>query len=170
MADGGTRNFPMIGDVTASDATWDMECHGKNVLISILLWLHFIGVGMGMGGGIALSQVGPRLVAAPADQRELLWSFETFFSRIGTGGLVILLITGPLMLWLKFGGPSGLTWWFWTKMAFVILATISVGLHEWAGRQFRNGDESAVPLMFISGRTAGISILLAMLCAAITFN
>jgi protoporphyrinogen IX oxidase len=147
-----------------------MQSHGKYMLINILLWLHFLGVGMGMGGGIALSQVGPRLVVAPMDQRELLWSFEIFFSRIGAGGLVILLITGPSMLWLKFDGPSGLSWWFWAKMLFVVVALIGVSLHEWAGQRFRKGNESFVPLMFIGGRMAGVGILLAMLCAAFTFN
>ena len=157
-------------DVTVNDASQYTHSQGKNVLISFLLWLHFIGVGMGMGGGIALSQVGPRLVAAPAHQRELLWFFETFFSRVGAGGLVVLLITGPLMLWLKFGGPSGLTWWFSAKMASVVVALIGVSLHEWAGRRFRRGDAGVVPMMFIGGRMAGIGILLAMLCAAFTFN
>lgn len=147
-----------------------MRWHDKYMLINILLWLHFIGIGMGMGGGIALSQVGPRLVVAPIDQRELLWSLETFFARIGAGGLVMLLITGPLMLWLKFGGPGGLRWWFWAKMVLVVVAVTGVSAHEWAGRRFRKGDESFVPLMFIGGRVAGVGILLAMLCAAFTFN
>lgn len=140
------------------------------MLTNILLWLHFVGIGMGMGGGIALSQVGPRLVVAPVDQRQLLWSLEVFFSRVGAGGIAMLLVTGPLILWLKFGGPGGLNWWFSAKMFLVGIALIGVILHEWAGRRFRNGDESAVPLMFIGGRTAGIGMALAMLCAAFTFN
>jgi protoporphyrinogen IX oxidase len=140
------------------------------VLNSLLLWVHFIGIGMGMGGGIALSQVGPRLIAAPADQRQLLWLLEAFFSRIGAAGLAILIVTGPLLLWLKFGGPSGLSGWFGAKMVAVIVAVIGVVLHETAGRRFRKGDESAVPLMFLGGRMAGIGIVLAMLCAAFTFN
>ena len=140
------------------------------MLISILLWLHFIGVGMGMGGGLALAQVGPRLIAAPAEQRQLLWDLEVFFSRVGAGGLAILLLTGPLMLWLKFGGPSGLTWWFSAKMAFVLVALIGVVLHEWAGRRFRKGESGAVPMMFFGGRMAGAGIVAAMLCAAITFG
>jgi putative membrane protein len=140
------------------------------VFNSLLLWLHFIGIGMGMGGGIALSKVGPRLIAAPADQRELLWLLETFFSRIGAGGLAILLVTGPLLLWLKFGGPGGLTWWFSAKMVAVIVAVIGVILHETAARRFRRDDESAVPLMYLGGRMAGIGIVAAMLCAAFTFN
>ncbi len=123
-----------------------------------------------MGGGIALSQVGPRLIATPADQRQLLWALEIFFSRIGAGGFAILLLTGPFMLWLKFGGPSGLTWWFSAKMVLVLVALIGVGLHEWAGRRFRNGDDGAVPMMFFGGRMAGFGIVFAMLCAVFTFN
>jgi putative membrane protein len=147
-----------------------MHGHGANVLTTFLLWLHFIGTGMGMGGGIALSKVGPRLIAAPPEHRELLWLLETFFSRIGAGGLAILLITGPLLLWLKFAGPGGLNGWFSAKMALVAVALIGVILHEWAGRRFRKGAASAIPWMFFGGRMAGVGIVLAMLCAAFTFN
>lgn len=125
---------------------------------------------MGMGGGIALSRVGPKLIAAAESERELLWGLETFFSRIGAGGLAVLLTTGPLMLWLKFGGFAGFGWWFGAKMGFVAIALIAVGLHEWASSRFRKGDTGAVPLMFASGRAAGAAILLAMLCAAFTFG
>ncbi|MDB5436022.1 MAG: hypothetical protein JWR47_2279 [Phenylobacterium sp.] len=141
-----------------------------HIFTNLLLWLHFIGVGLAVGGGIALSQTGPKLVAAPLDQRTELWSFETFFSRLGAAGILILLVTGPLMVWLKFGGPGGFTRWFWVKMAFVTLAVIAVGLHEWAGARFKRGDQAAIPLMFIGGRLAGAAILLAMLSAVFTFN
>lgn len=147
-----------------------MNDHGGRLLTTLLLWLHFIGVGLGMGGGIALSQVGPRLIAAPPDDRTLLWQLEVFFSRIGAAGLATLLFSGPLLLWLKFGGPKGLGWWFAAKMVFVFVAFVGVGLHEWAGRRFRQGDEKAVPMMFFGGRMAGLGIVLAMLCATFTFN
>jgi putative membrane protein len=141
-----------------------------HILVNLLMWLHFVGIGLAVGGGIALAQTGPKLVAAPLDRRTELWSFETFFSRLGAAGVLILLVTGPLMVWLKFGGPGGFTTWFWVKMAFVALAVIAVGLHEWAGARFKRGDETAIPLMFLSGRLAGAAILLAMLSAVFTFN
>lgn len=140
------------------------------MLISLLLWLHFLGIGMGMGGGIALSQIGPRLVAAPVDQRKLLWVLETFFSRIGAAGLALLVITGPLTLWLKFGSPAALSGWFAAKMTFVMVALIGVVIHEWAAARFKKGDERATRMMFIGGRAAGIGIVMAMLCATLTFN
>jgi hypothetical protein len=123
-----------------------------------------------MGGGIALSQVGPRLISAAENERELLWALETFFSRIGAAGLAVLLVSGPLMLWLKFGGPGGLSRWFWAKMVVVAVALIGVLLHECAARRFRRGELSAVPMMYFGGRMAGIGIVLAMLCATFTFN
>ena len=141
-----------------------------HILTNLLLWLHFIGIGLAVGGGVALSQVGPRLVAAPPEARGDLWAFETFFGRLGAAGIAILLITGPLMLWLKFGGPGGLGRWFWVKMALVAIAVVAVGLHEWAGARFKRGDARAVPLMFLGGRLAGLAIVLAMLSAVVTFN
>ena len=141
-----------------------------DIFVNILLWLHFVFLAMGVGGGIALGFVGPRLISASADRIEEMWTFERFFGRIGTAGLVGLLITGPLMLWLKFGGPAGLSWWFSAKMVLVALAVIGVGLHQWAGGRFHRGDKSAVPLMFMAGRLAGASMVLAMLCAVFTFN
>ena len=141
-----------------------------HILTNTLLWLHFIGIGLAIGGGVALSQVGPRLVAAPANARTDLWAFETFFGRIGAAGIAILVTTGPLMLWLKFGGPAGLSRWFWVKMGLVGIAVIAVGLHEWAGARFKRGDQGAVPLMFLCGRLAGLAIVLAMLSAVVTFN
>ncbi|WP_372783292.1 hypothetical protein [Phenylobacterium sp.] len=141
-----------------------------NTVINLLMCLHFVGIGMAVGGGIALSQVGPRLIEAPLDQRAIWWPLETFFSRIGPVGLGLLLFTGPLMVWLKFGGPGGFTGWFWAKMTFVALAVISIGLHEWARMRFQRGDERAVPLMFLGGRMAGAAILLVIFCAVFTFN
>ena len=141
-----------------------------HILTNLLLWLHFTGVGMAVGGGIALAQIGPRLVAAPADQRGQWWPLETFFSRIGAAGLIILLTSGPLMVWLKFGSPGGFTGWFWAKMMLVATAAFAVGLHEWAGARFKRGDQGAAPLMFLGGRLAGAAILLAMLSAVFAFN
>lgn len=142
-----------------------------DILINLLFWLHFIGLAMGLGSGITLGFVGPKLIAAPPGPLlEQMWEFERFFGRLGSAGLGLMLVTGPLMLWLKFGGPEALTWWFWAKMTFVLIALAGVGTHTWAGSRFHRGDRSAIPLMFASGRTAGAAMALAILCAVFTFN
>ncbi len=140
------------------------------ILTDVLLWLHLLGVAMGVGGGIAMSRVAPKVIAAPAGERAQLWPLEKFLARVIAAGLGILLITGPLMLWLKFGGGAGLGWSFWAKMAFVAATTLGVGLGQWAGARLERGNENAAKLMSLSGPLTGISAVLAMLFAVITFN
>ena len=139
-------------------------------LFDFLLWLHFMGIAMGVGVGIAVSRVAPRVLAAPADQRGQLWPLERILTRIVAAGLGILLVTGPLMLWLKLGGTAGLGWPFWAKMAFVASTTLFVGLTQWANARFDRGDESAAKLISISGPMSGVSAVLAMIFAVIAFN
>ena len=141
-----------------------------DILLKLLFWLHLMGLAAGLGGGIALGFVGPKLIAAEGPMLEEMWRFERFFGRVGSAGFGILIITGPLMLWLKFGGPDGLTWWFWAKMVFVAIALAGIVTHQWAGSRFHRGDRSAIPLMFVSGRAAGASMALAVLCAVFTFS
>ena len=141
-----------------------------SIFINLLLFLHILGVAMGVGGGIALSQVGPRLVAAPADARGEWWPLKTFFSRITMAGLGVLLVTGPLMLWLKYGGMGGMTHWFWAKMALLVAATVCIGISESASARFARGDEAAAGPMSLAGRLTGITMVLVILCAVFAFN
>jgi hypothetical protein len=140
------------------------------VFVSILLWLHIVALTMGAGGGIGMSQVGPRLVAAAPDQREGLWPLATVFARIAGAGLVLLLVTGPLLLWLKFGGMSGLNPWFKLKLALVLVAVVTVGLSEWGLARLRRGDEGGGRLMTITGPLTMLTVLTAVLAAVFAFN
>jgi putative membrane protein len=144
--------------------------HRMRILTVVLLWLHLWGVAMGVGLGVAMSRIVPKVIAAPASERAQLWPLEKFLARVIAAGVVVLLITGPLMLWLKFNGGTGLGWPFWVKMVFVAALVICVGLSHWAAARLERGDESAAKLMSVSGPLTGISALLAMLFAVITFN
>lgn len=83
-----------------------------NAFLSFLLWLHFMGLATALGGGFALSQTGPRVVTAPEHERPLAWKLERAFSVIATVGMGILLISGPLLFWLKYGGFGVMPHWF----------------------------------------------------------
>jgi hypothetical protein len=137
------------------------------VVGNLLFWAHFIGLGMALGCGIALSATGPKL-ATP--ERELIWPLFKFFSRIAGTGLVVLVITGLLMIWAKFGGTSAFNGWFWTKMSFVGVALAGMGLHEWARARFQKGDADAVGFMALGGRLAAVGMVAAIFCAVFAFN
>ena len=134
---------------------------------NLLLWVHFIGIGFAIGCGIALTATGPKL-ATP--EREQFWPLFKFLSRMAVTGVLILLVTGPLLIWLKFGGTNSFNGWFWAKMNFVGLAVVGAGVHEWARMRFGRGNAGMGPLMMIGGRLAAAGVLGAVFCAAFAFG
>jgi len=134
---------------------------------NLFLWAHFIGIGLAVGCGIALSATGPKLATGESVQ---FWPLFRFFSRMAMAGVLVLLVTGPLLIWLKFGGTSGFTGWFWAKMNFVGLAVLGAGLHEWARSRFQRNNADAVSFMMIGGRLAAVGIIGAIFCAVFAFN
>jgi len=140
------------------------------VLFPILLMLHFLGLVAGFGGGIGLSQVAPRLANAAEGERPLLLKLEKSFNRVSLIGLALLLITGPWMLWVRFGGGAGLPVWFTLKMVFVGVAVVAVVINQIAKRQFRSGRSGALKLILITGPLTGASILLAVVFAVLAFQ
>jgi hypothetical protein len=69
-----------------------------DVIPNLLFWLHFIGLGMGVGGGIALGITGPKLNSTTGAELELVWNLEAAFSKVASVGVLVLLVTGPLMV------------------------------------------------------------------------
>ena len=139
-------------------------------MFPILLILHFLGLMAGFGGGIGLSQVAPRLANASEAERPLLFKLERVFNRFSLVGLALLLITGPWMLAERFGGAAGLPFWFTLKMSFVAIAVIAMAVNQIAKRQFRSGRRGALKLILITGPITGISVLLAVVFAVLTFQ
>jgi uncharacterized membrane protein len=140
------------------------------VLVNLLLWLHIVALALGLGGGLGMSQVGPRLVAAAPDQRETWWPLAKVFTGLASVGLVLLLVTGPLMLWLKFGGFAGMNVWFQVKMALVVLAVVAVGLSQWGMARLRRGDEGGGRLASVTGPLTTLIVLAIALSAVFAFN
>ena len=141
-----------------------------DVLVKLLLWAHLAALVVGMGGGLGMSQVGPRLVGAAPDQRETWWPLAGGFGNMTRMGLVVMLITGPLMLWLKYGGVAGLNVWFMVKMGLVVLAIVLMGLSEMGLAQLKRGDEGGGKLAMTAGRMIGVTFFAIVLAAVFAFN
>jgi uncharacterized membrane protein len=140
------------------------------VIINLLFWLHLMALAMGIGGGIAMSQVGPRLIAATPDQRTLWWPLATVYSRIAGTGLILLLITGPLLVWLKYGGIEGLNGWFKFKMALVAVIVLTMGLSMRGLARLRRGDEGGGKLMKVAGPLTTLTAAAITLAAVFSFH
>ena len=88
-------------------------------------------------GANVLAMVGS---ATPAEQRPALLPVGGVLTAIGRAAIGLLIVTGPLMLWLKWGGHTPSDAWFGIKMLFVVILIVgiimsSIGLKRHDARQ-----------------------------------
>jgi len=140
------------------------------MIVKLLLWAHLAALAAGIGGGLGMSQVGPRLVNGPADQRATWWPLAQAFRMLSNVGLVVMLVTGPLMIWLKYGGVSGLNVWFTAKMALIVVAIALVGASEVGLARLKRGDEAGGKLAMTAGPLIGVTFFVVILAAVFAFN
>lgn len=140
------------------------------IFLNILLMLHFLGLAMGMGTGLALSRVSPKLAEAEGTTRSTLFSIATALGKNGHIGLGLLLVTGILMVVLKYQGISSFGTWFWIKMVFVVILSASVGMGSAAYRKAAAGEDGALQRTKMFGAINGVSSLAIIVSAVMAFN
>lgn len=138
-------------------------------MYEVWLFLHFIGLALGIGVPIA-NMVAQRVaMSASPDVAAALRGLAPRLAPISTGGLVILWITGLIMIssrWTAAGVPAA----FWVKFAAVVGLTAVVAAIWWTMGRIRGGDMAAAGRMKILGPAAGILGLIAILFAVIAFH
>ncbi|MCD7060069.1 hypothetical protein [Pelagibacterium xiamenense] len=140
------------------------------ILANILLFLHLFALVLGMGAGIALSMQGRLMASAGPELRTGLLRFGEMLRVNSYAGIALLWITGPLIVWLRYGGAGGLGAWFWVKMAFVVALTISIAVGAASYPKAKTGDADAMKRVKLAGMGSGIFGLLAIFSAVFAFN
>jgi hypothetical protein len=135
---------------------------------AILLILHFFGLAAGFSASIGNFAVMRLIQSAPADA-PILSKVPPVLARIGQTGLALLWVTGIIMVWSIYGGPGNLPASFWIKFAFVILATIGVGMIDMTQKAIRAGDQSARARLPMLGMGVTLMVALAVVFAVIAF-
>jgi uncharacterized membrane protein len=141
-----------------------------DILNNLLFWVHLSALALGGAATFGLPVVGAQMRTATPETRPVLFKIAHGISRVSRAGLGLLIITGPLMVWLKFGGTAGFTNWFWAKMVLVVLLLIAViyaGINMNAAEK---GDMSAAKRAPMIGGVAMLLLLGVILCAVFTFN
>jgi hypothetical protein len=132
--------------------------------------LHFIGLAMGFSVSFANIIMSGLIAAAPPGEKPVLGRFPMAMMRIGDIGLALLWTTGPALLYIKYGGFSGMPWQFHVKLTAVVLLTLVVGfMHSQKGR-IRAGDAAAMDRMKRVAPLASLSALTALIFAVRSFN
>ncbi|WP_404403167.1 hypothetical protein [Pelagibacterium halotolerans] len=141
-----------------------------DVLSNILLFLHFFALVLGMGSGIALSMQARMLAGAGPEVRAGFLRYGEMLRVNSYVGIALLWITGPLIVWLRYDGAGGLGGWFWAKMAFVVVLTLSIGTGAVFYPRAKTGDQDAVKRVKLAGMVSGLAGVLAIFAAVFAFN
>ena len=135
------------------------------LLNNILFWIHLASLGLGGAAVFGNPVVGSMMATATAESRPVLISILHRLSTLGRTAVGLLIVTGPLLFWLKYGFTVPNVW-FWVKMVLVVVllgVVIFAGIN---GARAEKGDREAAGRAPMIGMT-GIVVFLAVIAAAI---
>jgi putative membrane protein len=139
-------------------------------LNALLVWLHLLGLVFGGATLVAMLTMGRLMPASTQEQRLAYFRLGNILIKSGRAGLVVLLVTGPLLIWLKYGSPSGFGPWFSAKMALVLVVLGANVISGISYKRVQRGDASAARVGTRAGMVGAIALLLVVLCAVFAFE
>ena len=141
-----------------------------DIVNNLLFWLHLVSLALGGVGAFGIPVVGSMMPMASAETRPTLFKAAHGLSRVSRIGLAGLIITGPLLVWLKFGGMAGFNWWFSLKMVLVLVMLAGVISSGILLKRAEGGDSGAGRAMPAVGAGLLATFLAIVLCAVFAFN
>lgn len=140
------------------------------LVTDLLLALHLLGLMMGAGGGFGSMIVMRTAIAQPPERAAGLRAAGPALARFSALGLVVMVLTGFALVFIKYGGFAAMAPLFWVKIVFVISLSAAALAIESTYARVKRGDAAAAALLPALGPVAGVSSLLAMLFAVLAFH
>ena len=137
---------------------------------SLILWLHLLSLSVAGATIFGLPVVMANMAGVAADVRPRVGAIARRLSMLSRGALVVLLVTGPLLVWLKYGGLEGFGFWFWAKMVLVVVQIAIVVFAGINGKRAQGGDAAAAQRAPVIGLVGMVTFLLILATAVLTFN
>jgi uncharacterized membrane protein len=141
-----------------------------DILIDILFWIHLMALVGGGASAVAMPAIGAQMQGATPDTRQRLLAVSKRLMMAARGSVVALIITGPLMFWLKWDFSAPSMAWFGIKMVLVILLIVFMIVGGIAAKKAMEGDASAGARAGLMGRLSGATLALIVLAAVFAFN
>jgi len=135
-----------------------------------ILFLHFVGLIIGAGGGLASSVLMRKAQSMPDEQAATIRRLGPLFANVTAIGVALLWITGLILVWSEWNGFANLPGLFWVKFVFILTLTVAIGLILWTYAEVRRGNTAATARLPFLGPAAGLSALFAVLFAAYAFG
>jgi uncharacterized membrane protein len=137
---------------------------------NLLLWLHLLGLFVGGGASVGMFVIGRLMPSASVEQRQGYFRLGNILVRSGRAALVVLIVTGPLLLWLKYGGFAGMSPWFHFKMAMVLVLIAANIVSGIAFKRVQKGDAGARVIAARAGLVGTFALVLIVLAAVFAFE
>jgi protoporphyrinogen IX oxidase len=138
--------------------------------INLLLWVHIVALVAGGSNTVVMPIIGATLPKVDEQTRATLFGIGFQMATVGKIAGATLLVSGPLLLWLKYGGLAGATPWFWAKMALMVIMFAAIVFEETNFKKSASGDEAAARNSKLGGIIAAIAFLGVLLAAVLAFN
>lgn len=114
-----------------------------DIVIKLLFWLHLLALALGGAAAFGIPVVGRKMPTAAPEMRPTLLAIMHGLSTVGRAGVGTLIVTGPLIVWLKYGGFGGMNVWFWVKMVLVLGLLAGIIYSGILLKRIMSGDVSA---------------------------
>ena len=141
-----------------------------DIVVNLLIWVHIMAFVAGGANSVAGPIIGGGLPMATPDVRAAYVGVLNTMSQVGKVAMGLLLITGPLVLFLKYGGVGGASVWFWVKM---VLVAVMLAAIIYAGTNFKKaqqGDAAAGKRADLGHKVTGLAFAGVLLSAVLAFN
>ena len=141
-----------------------------DVIVNLLFWIHLVAIALGGAASFGIPVVGSRMPTATAETRPLLFGLMDGLSKVGRLAIGLLIVTGPLIIWLKYGGAAALSAWFSLKMVLVVVLLVGIIYSGINGKRAEKGDMAAAKRAPILGMITSATFVLVILSAVFAFN
>ena len=139
-----------------------------DIWFDLALLAHLLSLMAAGATVIAMPLIGQRMATASPEMRGSLGGLAQQIGRYSQIAFGVLLISGPIMLWLRFGGIEGASPWFWVKMALIVVMAVAMGV----GGRFRGkpGDKRAATIANAAANVSRLALLGIVIAAVLAFN
>lgn len=136
------------------------------ILGLLLFFVHIIAFVAGGANSVVMPIIGAKMATATPEVRGNLMDVAQRLAGVGKIAMGTLLVTGVLVLWLKWQWvvPNA---WFWVKMAGIVAMIVFIVLNE---RAQKAGGPDAPRRSKMFGQLTALSFAIVILSAVFAFN
>lgn len=140
------------------------------LLFKLVLWVHLTSIAIGGAASFGVPALLGLVAKAEPAQKPVFGKAIMRLAAIGRMAVVLLILTGGLMLSLRYPDLSVLPLWFWLKLVLVAGLVVLLGVNIWNGRKLRAGDAAAAARAPVLGKIGMTLLSGIVLLAVLAFN